>query len=201
MKTVHIASSRWEEIGFDCFYWARDNLPSGWQLLSADSTANCDVFISVLYDKLLTEEFISGRRCYNFHPGILPDYRGAGAYSWALINREQETGVTLHKIEKNIDDGCIISIGRKMIVPNDTAETLFKFCMEMMFCSFKYNFKSLLEGTYETYMQMNGGHLYFRKDLEKARNISNLIKAFTFEGKPNAYWIDSKGEKHEVKWQ
>ena len=107
MYKVHIATSRPEEIGNRCRTYASHNLPNGFEL--TDVPAECDVFISVLYDTLITEEFIAARRAYNFHPGILPDFRGAGAFSWALLNKEKETGITLHSKEMMIQKRSWIS--------------------------------------------------------------------------------------------
>ena len=85
-----------------------------------------DIVISVMCDKLIKPHELEGRRFYNFHPGVLPWYRGAGAFSWAIINGEIESGVTLHVIDKDIDHGPVIDIRRFTINPSDTAESLFK---------------------------------------------------------------------------
>ena len=44
----------------------------------------------------------------NLHASILPNYRGAAPINWAIINGEQQTGVTTFFIEKEIDTGKII---------------------------------------------------------------------------------------------
>lgn len=194
---VCVASSRGPEIGRRCITWASENLPEGWQMSGKDT---CDVFISVLYGELLPESFIAPRRCYNFHPGLLPDYRGSGSFSWALINKERRTGVTLHEIDKDIDHGAIIDIQPVPIEPTDTAETLFLTSMEMLFCMFTENFLSLLTGDYLT-RPNEGGHLYLRQDLEEAKDITNIVKAFEFPGKEPCYWVDSQGTKHYVEYQ
>jgi methionyl-tRNA formyltransferase len=78
-KKVHIATSR--HIGNICTEWAMKKIKSidGFEL--CHKKEDCDIFISVLYEKLLKNHFIKDRRCFNFHPGVLPEYRGAGAYS------------------------------------------------------------------------------------------------------------------------
>ncbi|MGZ8691232.1 MAG: formyltransferase family protein, partial [Gaiellaceae bacterium] len=66
---VHIATSR--QVGEDC-----KKLVSG--LVSMEE---CDIFISVLYEQIISDEFIHSKKaCFNFHPAILPEYRGIGAY-------------------------------------------------------------------------------------------------------------------------
>ena len=198
MIKVHIATSRPKEIGDRCWMWARQNLPDGFELV--DDPDECDIFISVLYDTLLTPTFLEGRRCYNFHPGILPDYRGSGTYSWVLLNEDNQTGVTLHEIDPDIDSGPIISIRQISIGERDTAQVLFERCMGLLFNMFVECFPFLLSGKYDT-IPNKEGNLYLRKHLEEKKDISHIIRAFTFEGKESAYWYDSKGNKQYVEWK
>lgn len=44
----------------------------------------------------------------NFHPSILPHYRGAIPSYWTLKNRELRTGFTAHQITENVDAGPIL---------------------------------------------------------------------------------------------
>jgi len=195
VKKVCIASSR--EIGSRCTEWAKSNMPDGFELGSID---NSEIFISTLYDTLIDKKFIESKeRCVNFHPGILPDYRGAGAYSWSLINKEKHTGVSLHVIDHNIDSGPIIQIRKTLIYPSDTSQSLYERCMDLLFDMFKKNFNKILKGTYKT-KPNNGGNIYFRKDLEDAKDISHIIKAFTFENKESAYYYNKSGKKIYIQY-
>ena len=177
---LHIATSR--DIGRRCIEWAEEEI----ELVSMDK---CDVFVSVLYDKIIAEDFIQKRKCFNFHPGILPWYRGAGAYSWAIINGELETGVTLHEIDKSIDTGPVIEIRRFPISKLDTAESLFRKSESTIYEMFLEWLPKLLTGAYKTFEQ-EAGRTYYRKDLEKARDLTRFIRAFTFKDKPRAYYIN-----------
>ncbi len=44
----------------------------------------------------------------NVHGSLLPQYRGAAPINWAVINGEQETGVTTFKLKHEIDTGDIL---------------------------------------------------------------------------------------------
>jgi len=50
----------------------------------------------------------------NFHPSILPLYRGPVPSYWCLVNGESTTGFTLHEVTRRIDEGKILAQG---IVP------------------------------------------------------------------------------------
>lgn len=188
---IHLATSR--AIGEKCKAWAKEQ---GYKLVGIDE---CDVFISVMYDKIIPEEFIKEHRCYNFHPGVLPWYRGAGAYSWAIINGEFETGVTLHRIDKDIDHGEVISIHRFPITKEDTAEMLFRKAENEIFLMFMVFLPVLVSGEVIS-MQQEEGRIYYRKDLDKAKDLTRYVRAFTFEGKDNCYYYNSRGEKIELIW-
>ncbi|EQB63403.1 MAG: Methionyl-tRNA formyltransferase [candidate division Zixibacteria bacterium RBG-1] len=56
----------------------------------------------------------------NLHPSLLPQYRGAAPIQWALINGDEETGVTTFVIEKKVDAGKII-LQKKVIISPDEA--------------------------------------------------------------------------------
>tara|TARA_R110001592_G_scaffold349859_1_gene645516 strand:- start:1030 stop:1629 length:600 start_codon:yes stop_codon:yes gene_type:complete len=197
MVKVHIASSR--EIGTKCKNWASNNMPSGFEL--TENMSESDIFISVLYDKIIKQDFIENRKCYNFHPGILPEYRGAGCSSWAIINGEKESGVTLHYIDSGIDTGDIICIDTFPIEDLDTAYDVNEKALDIMYNSFIRNFIYLLEGSIMSVRQ-GTGKTYYRKDLDKAKDLTRFIRAFTFPGKEGAYYIKNNvknyiGENYE----
>ncbi|QGP92001.1 Methionyl-tRNA formyltransferase [Neomoorella glycerini] len=61
----------------------------------------------------------------NYHPSLLPKYRGGSAMNWAIINGETETGVTIHQIDAGIDTGPIILQQKVAIDPDDTVKSLY----------------------------------------------------------------------------
>lgn len=57
----------------------------------------------------------------NVHGSLLPQYRGAAPVNWAVINGENETGVTTFKLKHEIDTGNILLQERIPIGENETA--------------------------------------------------------------------------------
>ena len=57
----------------------------------------------------------------NVHGSLLPQYRGAAPINWAVINGEQETGVTTFKLKHEIDTGDILLQESFPIGENETA--------------------------------------------------------------------------------
>ena len=60
----------------------------------------------------------------NIHPSLLPKYRGASPIQWAVANGEEETGVTILYVSKEMDAGDIVLQRRMPIDPDDTAASL-----------------------------------------------------------------------------
>ena len=85
-----------------------------------------DVFIVVAYGKILPANILSVPRifCVNVHGSLLPKYRGAAPINWAIINGDEETGVTVMKMSPILDAGEIILQASLSIGPDDTAISL-----------------------------------------------------------------------------
>ncbi|GAB4578326.1 MAG: methionyl-tRNA formyltransferase [Anaerolineales bacterium] len=62
--------------------------------------------------------------CINVHASLLPRGRGAAPIQAAILNGEQETGVTIMKMDAGIDTGPMLSRRALAIDPNETAGTL-----------------------------------------------------------------------------
>lgn len=61
---------------------------------------------------------------FNLHGSLLPQYRGAAPINWAIINGEQETGVTTFFLQQEIDTGDLILQKRTPITDGDNAGTI-----------------------------------------------------------------------------
>ncbi len=57
----------------------------------------------------------------NVHGSLLPQYRGAAPINWAIINGENETGVTTFKLQHEIDTGHILMQEKITIGDDETA--------------------------------------------------------------------------------
>ena len=62
---------------------------------------------------------------FNLHASLLPQYRGAAPINWAIINGENETGVTTFLLNHEIDKGAIIGQIRTPIGEEDNIGTMY----------------------------------------------------------------------------
>lgn len=75
-------------------------------------TDEIDLVVSYLYWRKIRKPLIDMPRygCINFHPAILPDWRGTAGYNVAILNKLTEWGATAHYVDEQIDTGSIIKV-------------------------------------------------------------------------------------------
>ena len=95
------------------------------QFLEALKSLNADIQIVVAF-RMLPEVVwaMPPLGTINVHGSLLPQYRGAAPINWAIINGEQETGVTTFKLQQEIDTGNILLQEKIPIAETETAGEL-----------------------------------------------------------------------------
>ncbi len=85
-----------------------------------------DVITVVAFGQKISSEILDLPRykCINIHASLLPKYRGAAPINWALINGEEETGVTSIILQEKMDAGRMIIQKSIRISPDETAGKL-----------------------------------------------------------------------------
>lgn len=153
-----------------------------------------DIGFSVRYDKIIPESIINlfKQGIFNTHGGILPEYRGSYCNINALINKEEEYGVTLHYLSKGVDAGDIVAIKKVKIEESDTGFSLYKKSEKLCFDILKENIDSIINDSNNRIIQsylIEQGHkcvTYYAKSTLEKKFISsdsleqsiNIIKAF-----------------------
>lgn len=69
------------------------------------------------------------RRIINVHPALLPKYGGKGMYGMnvhkaVIENGEKKSGISIHYVNENYDEGSIIFQATCRVDPDDTPESL-----------------------------------------------------------------------------
>jgi methionyl-tRNA formyltransferase len=90
------------------------------------SGLNADALVVASYGQILSQELLSAAKFggINLHGSILPAYRGAAPIQRAILNGEEETGVTLMQMDRGMDTGDIIAIERTPIGDDETYSEL-----------------------------------------------------------------------------
>jgi methionyl-tRNA formyltransferase len=86
-----------------------------------------DIIVVAAYGQILPQSLLDIPRfgCLNVHTSLLPKYRGAAPIQWAIINGDQETGVTIMKMDAGLDTGAMVSEEQTPILPEDDSQTLY----------------------------------------------------------------------------
>jgi len=85
-----------------------------------------DLVILASYGKILSAEALAVPTygCLNIHPSLLPKYRGPTPIPSAILNGDDQTGVTIIKMNAKVDAGEILGQATESILPTDTTVTL-----------------------------------------------------------------------------
>ena len=85
-----------------------------------------ELIVVAAYGRILPQEILDYPKfgCINVHSSLLPKYRGAAPIHWAILNGDQETGVTIMHMALALDAGDIIAQRATPIDPNETVEEL-----------------------------------------------------------------------------
>ncbi|MFT6866701.1 MAG: phosphoribosylglycinamide formyltransferase-1 [Cyclobacteriaceae bacterium] len=119
---------RCEKLNVPCVVFDRDAFESE---LFLELLQNHDVEFIVLAGFLwkVPEYLIKAfpDKIINIHPALLPKYGGKGMYGdrvhqAVVANKESESGITIHLVNENYDEGRVIFQGKCPVIEHDTAE-------------------------------------------------------------------------------
>jgi methionyl-tRNA formyltransferase len=90
------------------------------------SNLKADVAVVVAYGLLLPQEILEAPKlgCVNIHPSILPKWRGASPIQRPIMNGDDETGITIIKMDKGLDSGDMIYQEKFPLLGNETYKSL-----------------------------------------------------------------------------
>ena len=82
-----------------------------------------DLNVVVAYGQILPASliFLPKYNTINLHFSLLPKYRGASPVQWALLQGENNTGVTIFELDEKMDEGPILSAQETPIHPGENA--------------------------------------------------------------------------------
>ena len=171
---------------------------------------NYDYLISFLNSIYINEKIRKKIRVnsINFHPGP-PEYPGFGCYNFALLNKSNFYGSTVHIMNNKFDNGKILNISKfKLSDKNINLDKLISMTHNCLIRQAKIFIKDILKGklNYDLKLEWKRKALT-KKDFEIARKIKltdsrkvilNKIRAFKYKNYDSVY-INFKGFRFEYK--
>ena len=112
-----------EELGLEVFQPIDINADLSVRRLA---NLNPDMIVTMAYGQILSRAVldIPKTACLNVHASLLPKYRGASPVQAALLNLDRKTGISLMKMESQMDAGPVYRRFELPIAGNDTGRTL-----------------------------------------------------------------------------
>ena len=85
-----------------------------------------DLIVVAAFGQILRQEVLDlpAYGCVNVHASLLPRWRGAAPIQAAILNGDEQTGVTIMRIDPGVDTGPILSRRPTPILQQDTAGSL-----------------------------------------------------------------------------
>jgi methionyl-tRNA formyltransferase len=88
---------------------------------------NVDIGVMAFVLQFAPQEFVNIPRhgTIQYHPSLLPKYRGPSSINWPISRGEKETGLTIFRPTDGLDEGAIILQKKTPISENDTLGTVY----------------------------------------------------------------------------
>ena len=95
---------------------------------SNERLATCKVAVLASFGLIIPDSVLNMFEygIINIHPSLLPKYRGPTPVQSAILNGETTTGVSVMKLDSEVDHGEILVQKEEKIVSSDTSESLYK---------------------------------------------------------------------------
>lgn len=87
-----------------------------------------DLIVVAAFGQILRQEVLDlpPHGCINVHASLLPRWRGASPINAAILHGDEETGVTIMKMDAGLDTGPMLAQRAIPIAPEETAGSLFE---------------------------------------------------------------------------
>ncbi len=180
-----------------------DNLASE-EALAALKELDADIAVMAYVIQFVPREFtlIPKFGTIQFHPSLLPKFRGPSAVNWAIVCGAQETGITIFRPTDVMDEGPVVLQKTVPIYPDDTAgilyyDRLFPLGVQAlleaadMIVSGHYVEKpqDIHEGSYESWLKEQEAHISWNHHVDR---VYDLIRGCN----PNpGAWVLFRDEK------
>jgi len=153
------------------------SVESGLQYLDG-TIPECNVIISVQYHRILSDKEIkmASERVINLHMAPLPEYRGCNQFSFAIIDRVNKFGATIHEIVSGIDAGPIIAEKIFDVSSDIWIKELFDLTYSASLELFKEHLPRLISGEYNAVDQHSllttrKTSIHFRDEINDIKRI------------------------------
>jgi len=123
--------SRAKQLNIPSFTFSREDFNDGEKILSLLKLYNIDCIVLAGFLLKIPQSLILAfpQKIINIHPALLPKHGGKGMYGMKVHQAvseagDTESGITIHYVNSNYDEGSIIFQTTCPVFPSDTPETI-----------------------------------------------------------------------------
>ena len=164
-----------------------------------------DLFISLHCKQFFPDQLVNNHICINVHPGYNPYNRGWFPQVFGIINH-LPIGVTIHKMDTELDHGPILWQKMLKLNSDDTSKEIYDRILSTEMALMEEHLEDLLTGNYTLSPMLEEGNLNTKQDFEALREIDfsksatygeviDFLRAMTHTPYKNAYYRDSDGKR------
>jgi methionyl-tRNA formyltransferase len=97
------------------------------QAAEAMRASGADIGIMAFVTQFAPQEFVNIPKhgTIQYHPSLLPKYRGPSSINWPIIKGDTETGLTIFRPTDGLDEGAVILQKKTPLGPDDTLGTVY----------------------------------------------------------------------------
>jgi len=150
-KTDAKVIDRCNKLGINALYFNRTAFLKTDCVLNILKTFNPDLIVLAGFLWKIPENLIQNfpNKIINIHPALLPKYGGKGMYGINVHksvkeNRDTETGITIHYVNENYDEGAVIHQAKTKLESTDSIEDIAHKVHELEYEYFPKVIKELL---------------------------------------------------------
>jgi phosphoribosylglycinamide formyltransferase-1 len=121
---------RCKNLNINCLHFNREDFFTSDKILNL-LKKEADIIILAGFLWKIPQKIVTAfpNKIINIHPALLPKYGGKGMYGMNVHkavkeNKEVETGITIHYVNENYDEGAIIFQAKTALIDADTPETI-----------------------------------------------------------------------------
>lgn len=123
--------ARVNRLGIPSFVFSRDEFVEGVPVLAKLMEYEVDFIVLAGFMNKVSDVLLKAfpGKIVNIHPALLPKYGGKGMYGMhvheaVVAAGETESGITIHHVSENYDEGSIIFQAKCPLLPTDTPESV-----------------------------------------------------------------------------
>ena len=167
---------------------------------------NADLAIVVAYGQIIPEEFLKLTKngFINIHGSLLPKWRGAAPIQRSIMNLDNETGISIMKIIKELDSGPVNNTYRIKLDHSDNAQVISEKLSLLASQKILDNVDALLDGT-ANFVNQDPLQATYAKKIDKSEGRINWDdEAINIIGKINGLYpspgafFNFRGERYKV---